>query len=52
MAYKIIDIYNQPEKAKILVDNAYLRYDKMRWDKIKQIYLEIVAKLNRNIRPV
>jgi len=52
MAYKIIDIYNQPEKAKILVDNAYLRYDKMRWDKIKQIYLGIVANLNGNMRPV
>lgn len=50
LACKILEIYINPQKAKELAKNAYLKYEEMNWNKAKRSYLKIVESLVENIR--
>jgi glycosyltransferase involved in cell wall biosynthesis len=45
LARCVFELYNNPDKGKRLAENAYIRYEKLRWSKTKEIYLEIVHGL-------
>jgi len=41
----ILKLYLEPEKRNKLAENAYFRYEKIRWDKTKEIYLNAFQEL-------
>jgi glycosyltransferase involved in cell wall biosynthesis len=45
LARCILELYKNPDKGKMLSENAYKQYEKLRWSKAKEIYLEIVQEL-------
>jgi glycosyltransferase involved in cell wall biosynthesis len=45
LAKKIISLYNHPNKRLEFVNNAYSRYNVIRWEEGKKIYLELVKNL-------
>lgn len=45
LARCIVELYNHPEKRKELSENAYHRYEKIRWRKAKKIYLKVIEEL-------
>jgi len=48
LARRILELYNKPEKRRILVENSYSRYEKIRWGETKKIYLKIIQDLAAN----
>ena len=50
LARCILKLYRNPDKAKQLVENASVIYEKMKWDKTKNVYLGIVDDLTGNFR--
>jgi len=45
LANCVIELYNDPDKAKRLADNAWMRYQNIRWSVIKETYQDIFIKL-------
>ena len=45
LARCIAELYYSPEKRHDLAENAYRRYEKMRWSETKRIYLDVVEDL-------
>lgn len=40
----ILELYRNPHRAKQLVENAWARYEKVRWNITKQVYLKVFAE--------
>ena len=45
LARCIVELYRYPEKRQYYVENAFRRYEPMRWNKTKYVYLGVVDKL-------
>lgn len=45
LARCILKLYHNPEKRHELVENAYRRYEKVRWRETKKIYLKVIENL-------
>jgi len=45
LAKCILELYKHPDRQKKLVENAWSRYEKVRWSASKQIYLKAFATL-------
>lgn len=45
LARSIFELYNDPQKRRALADNAYRRYEKMRWRETKRTYLKVIEDL-------
>ena len=48
LAKCIIGLYRKPVKAKELVENAWAKYNKIKWSATKHIYCDVFAKLSPN----
>lgn len=48
LAEKMIDLYNNPERRKRYAEIAFREYADIRWDRMKQRYLEIVNRLTNS----
>lgn len=48
LARCVIDLYHNPEKCRILAENAYRVYEDLKWDKTKNIYLQEIEKVLNN----
>ena len=44
LARRVLAIYEMPDRGSGLADNAYRRYDKVRWDVAKKIYVQSVCE--------
>jgi glycosyltransferase involved in cell wall biosynthesis len=44
LAECILELYRNPDRAKDLVENAWSRYEKFRWNVTKQVYLKVFAE--------
>jgi glycosyltransferase involved in cell wall biosynthesis len=51
LARCIVELYNNPEKRYELAENAYSRYEKMRWSITNWVYCEIFEKLAKGSVP-
>ncbi len=45
LARCVLDLYDNPEKGKLMAENAYRRYKTLRWNKAKKFYLNIIEEL-------
>ena len=45
LAEKILYLYNHPDKRKELVKNASEIYEKYKWSRMKEVYLDVYKKL-------
>jgi glycosyltransferase involved in cell wall biosynthesis len=45
LARCIVELYHNPERQHELAENAYRRYQSMRWSLTKEVYLEVVKDL-------
>ncbi len=41
----IVELYRDQQKRRTLAENAYRRYEKMRWRKTKRRYLRVIENL-------
>ncbi len=48
LARCVIELYANPGKQHELVENAYERYEEIRWGKTKEIYLKVIENLMRS----
>lgn len=48
LARCIVELYKEPDKADKLVENAWLRYEKIRWRETKQTYCRVFTELSQN----
>jgi glycosyltransferase involved in cell wall biosynthesis len=49
LARCVLDIYNHPNKGGKLTENAYNRYQRIKWQKTKKLYLDVVGGLHADI---
>jgi len=47
LARCILELYSNPNKGKTLAENAYRRYESVKWEKTKNVYLKIIEGLFR-----
>ena len=45
LARCIVELYHDTQKRRTLAENAYRRYEKMRWRESKKIYLKVIEDL-------
>jgi len=45
LARCILELYQDPQRGRMLAENAYMRYEAMRWEHGKQDYLKVVQGL-------
>ena len=45
LARCIVELYHNPQKRHALAENAYRRYEKIRWGETKKIYTRVIADL-------
>jgi glycosyltransferase involved in cell wall biosynthesis len=45
LACRILELYQDPPRGRTLAENAYARYEAMRWEHGKQDYLKVVQEL-------
>jgi glycosyltransferase involved in cell wall biosynthesis len=45
LARCILELYQDPQRGHALAENAYARYEAMRWEHGKQDYLKVVRQL-------
>jgi len=45
LAQRILELYQDPQRGRTLAENAYARYETMRWEHGKQDYLKVVQGL-------
>lgn len=48
LARCILYLYDNPQKGRELAENAYHRYQKLRWDENKKCYLNVIESLTRS----
>lgn len=48
LARCILELYNKPEKRRILIENSCRLYEKIRWAETKKIYLKMIQDLAAN----
>jgi spore maturation protein CgeB len=49
LARSVLEIYNHPDKGRKLAENAYNRYERIKWQKTKKLYLDIVEGLHADV---
>jgi glycosyltransferase involved in cell wall biosynthesis len=49
LARCVLEIYNHPDKGRKLAEKAYNRYERIKWQKTKKLYLDIVEGLHADI---
>jgi len=50
LARRVLEIYRMPDRGSGLADNAYRRYEKLRWGVAKEAYVQTVCELVRGGR--